>query len=80
MNLTNRQSDVLAFIRDHLIREQCTPTVREICENFGVSSPTGARCHLEALEKKGVIERRHGENRNIRLLGVKIKIVRMRVV
>ena len=72
MTLTNRQADVLQFIRDMIVNNQCTPTVREICERFDIQSPNGVVCHLKALEKKGMIKRLPGEARNIRLLGVTI--------
>src|SRR5438132_8921874 len=33
------------------------PAIRDICEEFGISSPNGVMCHLKALEKKGYINR-----------------------
>ena len=76
MKLTVRQSAVLRFIERHLIAEQCTPTNREIGEEFGINSPNGAHCHLRALERKGFIKLRPLSARNIRLLGVTLKLER----
>ncbi|BBJ27784.1 SOS-response repressor and protease LexA [Athalassotoga saccharophila] len=33
------------------------PTIREISDHFGFSSPSGALAHVEAIEKKGYIKR-----------------------
>ena len=43
------------------------PTVREIGENFDISSPNGVMCHLKALEKKGLITREPNMSRAIQL-------------
>ena len=55
--LTERQKQVLDFIRDKVIQLGYGPTVREIGEHFEISSPNGVMCHLRALEKKGLLKR-----------------------
>ena len=50
--LTERQQHVYDFIRDKIVNRGYGPTVREIGENFEISSPNGVMCHLKALEKK----------------------------
>ena len=50
--LTSRQREVFEFIRDKINGRGYGPTVREIGENFRISSPNGVMCHLKALEKK----------------------------
>ncbi|MCL2520168.1 MAG: transcriptional repressor LexA [Spirochaetaceae bacterium] len=52
--LTNRQKEVLAFIRDYIKKQSYPPTMREIAERFAISTK-GAYDHVKALEKKGVI-------------------------
>ncbi len=44
------------------------PTVREIGTRFRISSPRGVSDHLEALERKGYIEKAAGKSRGLRLL------------
>ncbi|MCL4104602.1 UNVERIFIED_CONTAM: hypothetical protein GTU68_004556 [Idotea baltica] len=44
-----------------------TPTLCEIAEHFGYGSPTGARDHVLALEKKGMISRERGKARSIQI-------------
>jgi SOS-response transcriptional repressor LexA len=58
--LTKKQAQVYDFIRDKIKNRGYGPTVREIGENFGISSPNGVMCHLKALEKKGLIRARRG--------------------
>ena len=55
--LTERQKDVYEFIRGKIRSRGYGPTVREIGDNFEISSPNGVMCHLKALEKKGLITR-----------------------
>lgn len=65
--LTERQKTVYDFIRDKIINRGYGPTVREIGEQFGISSPNGVMCHLKALEKKGLIKRSPNKSRAIEL-------------
>jgi repressor LexA len=66
-HLTKRQKHVYEFIRDKIRNRGYGPTVREIGENFGISSPNGVMCHLKALEKKGLIIREPNMSRAIQL-------------
>jgi repressor LexA len=65
--LTERQKTVYDFIRDKIVNRGYGPTVREIGEQFGISSPNGVMCHLKALEKKGLIKRSPNKSRAIEL-------------
>ncbi|MFO7906062.1 MAG: transcriptional repressor LexA [Planctomycetota bacterium] len=65
--LTGRQREVFQFIRDKIVHRGYGPTVREIGEHFGISSPNGVMCHLKALEKKGLIARSPNKSRAIEL-------------
>ncbi len=65
--MTKRQRLVYEFIKDKIRNRGYGPTVREIGENFGISSPNGVMCHLKALEKKGLITREPNMSRAIQL-------------
>jgi repressor LexA len=65
--LTARQREVFEFIRDLITNRGYGPTVREIGDNFGISSPNGVMCHLKALEKKGLISREPNMSRAIQI-------------
>lgn len=54
--ITDRQREILDFIVQ-CQRQGYTPTVREICSEFSVSSPNGIVSLLNPLEKKGYIRR-----------------------
>ena len=65
--LTDRQKEVYEFVREKIQNRGYGPTVREIGEDFGISSPNGVMCHLRALEKKGLIKRSPNKSRAIEL-------------
>jgi len=65
--LTERQREVYEFIRERIRSRGYGPTVREIGQQFNISSPNGVMCHLKALEKKGLILREPNMSRAIML-------------
>ncbi len=67
--LTPRQNEILSFIRRQVETRGGAPSLREIMEHFGFSSPASVSDHLAALEKKGAIRREPGRARNIFLPG-----------
>lgn len=66
--LTERQSQILEYIREMVASSGMPPTVAEITAAMGVSSTNGIRGHLQALKRKGVIELVPNASRGIRLL------------
>ena len=66
--LTERQREILDFIKETVAASGMPPTVAEIAEAMGVSSTNGIRQHLQAIERKGAIELVPGASRGIRLL------------
>src|SRR5438876_6737667 len=65
--LTDKQREVLDFIRSFTDRHAVPPTVREIGERFRVT-PRAAFDHLRALERKGALQRRASARRTSRAL------------
>lgn len=65
--LTNRQREVLGFIRVFSQRHGLPPTVREIAERFRIT-PRAAFDHIRALERKGALKRRVTAKRSSRAL------------
>jgi repressor LexA len=63
--LTDRQAKIFEFIKDRVQSRGYGPTVREIGEQFKISSPNGVMCHLKALEKKGLLNRVRKHDRAI---------------
>lgn len=67
IDLTPRQSEVLSAIKDYQARLGFPPTVKELAELIGVSSPNAAAEHVKALKKKGYITTARGAARGISL-------------
>jgi repressor LexA len=66
--LTERQRDILKFIRDFKRERGVAPTHREICEAFGFSSYGTVYKHLSLLEKKGLLRRDWNQKRGVELI------------
>lgn len=71
--MTDRQQEVFNFIVNYIETEGLPPTIREMQEGLHIGSLRGVTIHLDALHKKGFIERLGGKNgprtsRGIRIL------------
>lgn len=66
--LTERQRDILQFIREFHKERGFAPTHREICDRFGFSSYGTVYKHLSLLEKKGLIRRDWNQKRGVELV------------
>lgn len=66
--LTERQRDILNFIREFQKERGVAPTHREICDHFGFSSYGTVYKHLSLLEKKGLIRRDWNQKRGVELV------------
>ena len=67
LKVTKRQQAVLDCIEDCIREKGYGPTVREVCETLGLSSPSTVHVHLKALEDKGYIKRDPLKSRSIAL-------------
>lgn len=65
--ITKRQQAVLSAIEDCIREKGYGPTVREVCQALGLSSPSTVHVHLRALEEKGFIKRDPLKSRSIAL-------------
>ncbi|MCZ7614505.1 MAG: hypothetical protein M5T52_13475 [Ignavibacteriaceae bacterium] len=63
--LTDRQEEILTFIRQFTNEAGYPPTLREIARNFQISSTFGVKRHLDALVKKGFINIESNASRGI---------------
>ncbi len=66
--LTEKQAEILTFIKKFIVEHGFPPSVREICKGMNLSSPATAHSHLNQLEKKGVIRKEANKFRTIELL------------
>jgi len=66
--VTERQRDILNFIRAFQKERGVAPTHREICDQFGFSSYGTVYKHLSLLEKKGLIRRDWNQKRGVEVV------------
>lgn len=62
-----RQKEILDFIKQYIQKMGTSPTLKQIAEAMNLNSLATVSEHLDALEKKGLIERMFGEARGIRV-------------
>jgi len=63
--LTERQKEIVDFIRDYRSRKGVSPTQREICERFGFSSFGTLQKHIRLLLDKGALVRDWNKRRSL---------------
>jgi repressor LexA len=68
--LTKRQRQILDFINEFMSDKGYSPSIREIGENFGLSSPATIHQHLKNLKDKGFLTSGYNEARAIELTQV----------
>ncbi len=69
VTLTERQKEIVDFIRAYRRRRGISPTQREICEEFGYSSFGTLQKHIKLLMEKGVVVRDWNKRRSLALAG-----------
>jgi repressor LexA len=67
-DLTDRQRQILDFIKAEMRRKGYPPTVRDIGQAVGLSSSSTVHSHLAALEAKGLIRRDPSKPRALEVL------------
>src|SRR2546426_9913624 len=65
--LTDRQRDILSYIHEHVNERGYPPSVREIGEAVGLSSPSTVHSHLRSLQEKGYLRTDPTKPRTIEL-------------
>lgn len=65
--LTERQKQILDYIKETVGERGVSPTHREICERFGYSSYGTVNKHLRLLEEKGFLRRHWNQKRGVEL-------------
>lgn len=55
--ITEKQKQILDFVKEEVINRGYPPAVREICKAVGLKSTSSVHAHLETLEQKGYIRR-----------------------
>ena len=66
--LTEKQEEILDYIKKFKAKHGFPPTIREICKALNKKSSATVHTHLNNLEKKGYIKKNNSKNRSIELL------------
>ncbi|MCL5797347.1 MAG: transcriptional repressor LexA [Patescibacteria group bacterium] len=66
--LTQRQKEVLDFIREYINQNGVGPTLDEISTHFQMGSASAAHQHVEALKRKGFLKKLPHQTRAMSLL------------
>jgi repressor LexA len=65
--LYKKQRQILDYIKQFIQSNGTAPTLKQIAGAIDVSSLATVHEHLEALEEKGLLKRRHGKSRSMEL-------------
>lgn len=60
---TDRQLALHAWMLAYQFEHSMPPTMRELAKAFGFKSTHSAVCHMQAMEKKGMVTHRPGVSR-----------------
>ncbi|MEE0685395.1 MAG: transcriptional repressor LexA [Lachnospiraceae bacterium] len=78
--ITQKQSDILEFIKSELLSKGYPPTVRDICNAVNLKSTSSVHAHLETLEKNGYIRRDPTKPRAIEIIDENFSLTGREVV
>lgn len=74
--ISNKQREILEFIKNEILSKGYPPAVREICEAVNLKSTSSVHSHLETLEKNGYIRRDPTKPRAIEIMDDSFQMVR----
>lgn len=78
--ITEKQSQILEYIKSEIINKGYPPSVRDICQAVNLKSTSSVHSHLETLEKNGYIRRDPTKPRTIEILDDNFNLVRREMV
>ncbi len=78
--ITEKQTEILEYIKECVLKKGYPPSVREICEAVHLKSTSSVHSHLETLEEKGYIRRDPTKPRTIEIIDEEFNPVRRELV
>ena len=78
--ITDKQREILEYIKDTILSKGYPPAVREICEAVHLKSTSSVHSHLETLERNGYIRRDPTKPRTIEILDDEFALTRREFV
>lgn len=78
--ITDKQREILEYIKAEILNKGYPPAVREICEAVKLKSTSSVHAHLETLEKNGYIRRDPTKPRAIEIVDENFNLTRREMV
>ena len=78
--ITDKQREILEYIKSQILERGFPPAVREICEAVNLKSTSSVHSHLETLERNGYIHRDPTKPRAIEIIDDNFNLTRREVV
>jgi len=78
--ISNKQKEILDYLKSQIINKGYPPAVREICEAVKLKSTSSVHSHLETLEKNGYIRRDPSKPRAIEIIDDEFNLTRRELV
>ena len=78
--ITDKQREILEYIKAEILNRGYPPAVREICEAVKLKSTSSVHAHLETLEKNGYIRRDPTKPRAIEIVYENFNLTRREMV
>ncbi|MGN0367197.1 MAG: transcriptional repressor LexA [Wujia sp.] len=78
--LSDKQREILEYMKNCILNKGYPPAVREICEAVHLKSTSSVHAHLESLEEKGYIRKDPTKPRAIEILDDDFNLSRREVV
>ena len=77
--ITQKQQEILEYIKESILSRGYPPAVREICEAVHLRSTSSVHAHLETLEKKGYIRKDPAKPRTIEIVDDTFNLTRREI-
>lgn len=78
--ISDKQREILEFIKQEILNRGFPPSVREICAEVNLKSTSSVFSHLEKLERAGYIHRDPKQSRTIEILDDNFNLTRRELV
>lgn len=78
--ITAKQTEILEYIKECVLKKGYPPSVREICEAVNLKSTSSVHSHLATLEEKGYIRRDPTKPRTIEIIDEEFNPARRELV
>ena len=78
--ITDKQREILEYMKKEILNKGYPPTVRDICEAVNLKSTFSVQSHLETLEENGYIRRDPTKPRAIEIIDENFNLTRREMV